>query len=471
MKPPRHKVVLYNPEALFYTMPLPLLAVSSALDPDRYEVRIVDGRIEDGLARVLAEIEDAACLGITVHTGAPIRDSLRVSRAAKVRRPELPIVWGGWYPSLFPRDPLADPAIDVTIQGQGEQSFAEVLDHLIVGEKPAGVRGTTFRSDAETVMNPPRALRDVNDFPAHDYDHIPVERYFAAKGERQLDYVASMGCRFRCAFCADPLVYQRGWVVLDPARASAEIEHLWRRYRFTDLSFQDETLFTERHWIAEVAESFLRRDLRFTWMGTLRADQGVRLPDDLWRLCARAGLRRVLIGVESGSQEMLDWMKKDNTVEEVIASAEKCRQYGVGAVFPFIVGFPEETDASVEATLNLAKRLRAMSPTFDTPIFYFKPYPGSPLAADVVRRGHKLPRSLDEWAEFEFVASSGPWVSAAKRERIERFKFYNRFAGGPETWRRWPLQAAARWRMKRNLYAVPVEKMLIDVLKPSPRLA
>src|SRR6185436_5542779 len=97
---------------LFYTMPLPLLAVGSALDPQRYEVRIVDGRIDDGRTRVLDEIDDAACLAITVHTGAPIRDALQVSRAAKARRPGLPIVWGGWYPSLFPRDPLADPAID-----------------------------------------------------------------------------------------------------------------------------------------------------------------------------------------------------------------------------------------------------------------------------------------------------------------------------------------------------------------------
>ena len=76
----RTKVVLYNPQAVFYTMPLALLAIGSALDPAAYDVRIVDGRLEqDPVAAVLAEIDDALCLGITVLTGAPIRDALQVS--------------------------------------------------------------------------------------------------------------------------------------------------------------------------------------------------------------------------------------------------------------------------------------------------------------------------------------------------------------------------------------------------------
>jgi radical SAM superfamily enzyme YgiQ (UPF0313 family) len=203
----------------------------------------------------------------------------------------------------------------------------------------------------------------------------------------------------------------------------------------------------------------------------MRADQGVRLPEDVWRQCARAGLRRVLIGVEAGSQETLDWLRKDNTVEEVLGAAERCRRHGIGAVFPFIVGFPGESESSVEASLGLAQKLRALSPSFETPIFYYKPYPGSPIAAEVVRLGYALPATLEEWIGFEFVASSGPWVSRERREHIERFKFYNRFAGGAETWRRWPLQKVARWRLKRNIYALPLEKILVDALKPSPQLA
>src|SRR4029453_8434042 len=104
--------------------------------------------------------------------------------------------------------------------------------------------------------------------------------------------------------------------------------------------------------------------------GTMRADQGVRLPDDVWSLCRRSGLRRLLVGVESGPDEMLKRIHKDIKIEQVFDTARKMRDYGIAGHFPFIVGFPDESDASISATLACAKQLRAMTPDFDTPIFY-----------------------------------------------------------------------------------------------------
>ena len=468
----RQKVVLYNPHAVFYTLPLGLLAVGSALDRERYDVRILDGRLEhDPVAAVLAEVDDALCLGMSVLTGAPISDALRVARAVKERRPDLPIVWGGWHVSLFPAATLAEPSIDVTVQGQGEVTFAELVERLTNGESLDGLMGATVRVNGKAVQNPPRPLMRVEDLPPHRYDLIPVERYFKLKGQRQFDYISSTGCHFRCAFCADPFVYQRKWVGLSPARVGEELEELWGRYRFDDLAFQDETFFTYKERVIGIAEEFLRRGLRFAWTATMRGDQGFRLSDEVLALCVRAGLRRVMIGVESGSQEMLDWMTKDVTIAQILDSAEKCVRHGIGAIFPFIVGFPGETDESVRASLEMMKRLRAMSPDFETPLFYFKPYPGSRITDEVVRQGYKLPETLEAWAEFDFIGSSGPWVSAERYEQIERFKFYNRFAWGPETWLRWPLQRVARWRCRRDFYGVPFEKALVERLKPMPRLS
>lgn len=468
----RHKVVLYNPEAVFYTMPLGLLAVGSALDPRRYEVVIVDGRIErDPVGAVLAATDGALCIGVTVLTGAPIRDALRISRSVKAARPELPVVWGGWHPSLFPTDTLDEPSVDVTVQAQGEVTFAELVERLAQGASLAGLAGIAHRESGRAVLNPPRPMSPMNDLPPHDYRLLPVERYFQLKRQRQMDYISSAGCHFRCAFCADPFVYRRRWAGLSPERMGEEIDELWRRYRFDELAFQDETFFTYRDRVLAIAEELLRRGLRISWTGTMRADQGARLSDDDLETCVRSGLRRVMIGVESGSQEMMDWMLKDIKVEQVLDSAAKCARHGIGVIFPFIVGFPGESDASVLATLRMVKRLRAMSPRFETPIFYFKPYPGSQITEEVVRQGYRLPQTLAEWAEFDFVGSSGPWVSPERYRTIERFKFYNRFAWGPETWPRRPLQLLARWRCERDFYAMPVEKAIVDRLKPMPKLS
>ena len=127
----RPRIVLYNPRAVFYTMPLALVALASALDRSRFEVVIIDGRLEaDPVARVVEATRGALCLGVTVLTGAPIHDALAVSRAVKAAHPGCTVVWGGWHPSLFARECLREPAVDVAVVGQGEDTLAEIASRL-----------------------------------------------------------------------------------------------------------------------------------------------------------------------------------------------------------------------------------------------------------------------------------------------------------------------------------------------------
>src|SRR5580700_4853153 len=188
----RLKVVLYNPRAVFFTMPLALLAIGSELDPDLYEVVTIDARLDpEAENTVLRHIEDALCLGITVLTGAPISDALRISRSAKRARPDLPIVWGGWHPSMFARECLNDPSVDVTVRAQGEETFVEIVQRLSEGRSLEGCAGCTVRlADGRIHENPARPLAPVDKFRAHDYGLIPVERYYELKGKRQLDYIS-----------------------------------------------------------------------------------------------------------------------------------------------------------------------------------------------------------------------------------------------------------------------------------------
>lgn len=463
------KVILYNPDCVFYTMPLALLAVGSRLDPAEYDVRIIDGRLEaDPFEAVRAQIGDALCLGVTVLTGAPILDALLITRAAKALRPDLPVVWGGWHPSLFPRETLGEAGIDALVVGQGEDTFAEILERLKEGKDLEGVAGCHTPG---ALPGAPRHLRDLNEFPAHNYDLIDVERYFTLKNRRQLDYISSQGCRFRCTFCADPYVYKRGWSGLHPERIGEEVAGLWRRYDLEDVNFQDETFFTSPKRVTSIAEEFLRHGTTFTWSATMRADQGFRLDEAALHLCKRSGLRRVMIGIESGSPEMLELIQKDIKVDQVFASAEKCLRQGIGATFNLILGFPGETAEMMAASLSIAKKIRSMSPTFEIAIFYYKPYPGNPIADALGREGFRFPRTLREWAEFDYVGDSGPWITPERRRLVEHFKFYQRIAWSRPTRLRAPLQALARWRCRRDNYALPIEKRMIEWLRPPVSLS
>src|SRR5262249_40106186 len=154
---------------------------------------------------------------IGVLTGTPIADALDITAIVRAARPSCRIAWGGWHPSLFPAETLAEADIDAVVVGQGEHAFAELVERWAAGDDARGVHS--------------RPAVDINDLPEHDYTLIDVERHFALKRERQLDYVTSQGCRFRCTFCADPTVYGRGWSGLEPIRVGTELQQLWNRYR------------------------------------------------------------------------------------------------------------------------------------------------------------------------------------------------------------------------------------------------
>lgn len=470
----RRKVVLYNPRAVFFTMPLALLAIGSELDPEEYEVVIVDGRVDsDPEASIVSALDGAVCLGVTVLTGAPLADAISVSRTAKSAHPTVPVVWGGWHPSMFGKDCLTEPSVDVTVQAQGEATFKEIVERISQGESLNACMGCMFKdADGQVVANPPRPLLPLDVFRPHDYDLISVERYFELKGKRQLDYISSQGCNFRCAFCSDPFVYGRKWVGLDPAEMADRLTELWRSHKFDDINFQDETFFTRRDRIQTMAEGIINAGLQFTWAATMRADQGVRMPDELWRLCKAAGLRRLLVGVESGDDEMLKRIKKDITIEKVFETAERMKQLDIAGIFPFIVGFPGEDDASVSATIDCAKKLRRMSKLFETPIFYFKPYPGSEIVTQAMALGYQPPESLGEWSQFDYVAGlPGPWVTDEKYQLIERFKFFLEFAsrsGGRST--AW-LRRLAQLRCEHLDFRWPVEMHIMRWLRPAERLS
>jgi anaerobic magnesium-protoporphyrin IX monomethyl ester cyclase len=368
---------------------------------------------------------------------------------------------------------LLEKSVDVTVRGQGEEAFAEIVDRLAKGRALDDCGGCTVRLRDGTIQeNPARALAQIDSFRAHDYGLIAVERYFELKGKRQLDYISSQGCNFRCAFCSDPFVYGRKWVGLEPVRMAMRLKELWDRYHFDDVNFQDETFFTKAGRVEALADRIVESGMKITWAATMRADQGVRLPDAVWVRCKESGLRRLLVGVESGSNEVLKRIKKDIKIEQVYETAQKMLRFGIAGHFPFIVGFPDESDEDIRATLACAKKLRSMSPDFLTPIFYFKPYPGSALVIEAVARGFRLPETLEDWAKFDYVAGEpGPWVSAEKFELIERFKFFHELAWKKASRGKRLLQKLARYRCNTDNYGWPIEMLFTRWLVPAQTLS
>jgi anaerobic magnesium-protoporphyrin IX monomethyl ester cyclase len=457
------KIVLYNPKAVFYDMPLALIAIASNLDRGKYEPIIIDGRIsKDPLKDILLELEGALCFAVTCLTGAPLKDAIYISEKVKEAFPELPIIWGGWHTSLFPTQPLKDLSfIDITVQGQGELTFSELVEAIDQCNTLESIAGISYKLNGKVTKNKPRVISEMDNMVMPDYSLIDIEAYFSKKKKRQFDFISSTGCHFRCAFCADPFVFSRKFTSLSPDVFASQLIELHDKYQFDDLNFQDETFFTFKKDIIKMAELLMESGKKFTWAATMRADQGSRMSEDEFVLLKRSGLRRLLIGVESGSQEMMDWLKKDIKMEQVWLCADRCKRLGIDVIFPFIVGFPEESDESVEKSKIMIKKLRSMSNGFDTPVFYFKPYPGSAITDDVVKQGYDLPGKTEDWADFDYIGSHGPWVSDEKYKDIENLKFYLKIAYKKLPMIVRPVQSIAKRRLRKERYGFAWEKVLL----------
>jgi len=463
------RVLLYNPVSESYTMPLGLMAVGSYLPPPQYDVRIYDGRIDpdaffDELSR-----GDVRAVGLSVLTGRPIQDALSVSRRAKEIRPDVPIVWGGWHPSILTEQCLRLPFVDYVVVGQGETTFHELMERLRLRESVDDLPGIAHRVNGSVVTNPKRAFQDVNGFPPLNYDLIDVPAYFRLKGKRQLDYYSSQGCPYTCTFCADPYVFNRRWAGLEAERLVTELVAHQRRYGVDDVFFNDDLFFVSQKRLEATCEALIAEGSPFTWVAAGRADLLKRYPDPLMEKIRKSGCRRISIGAESGSQAMLDQVKKKQTVDDIYQAARRCNDYGIQLAFSFMTGFPKEDPEVLGDTLHLMKRIKKVNGSYETPLFFYYAYPGTELTDKLTEMGIDLPEEIDGWVDFDLYRSNVSWLGQNYKDRVERINFYLRWGFGKpfDSWNLlgWAVRASSRLRTEIDFYDLAFEMHVVEWLR------
>src|SRR5487761_956611 len=162
------KIVFFIPSfsSIEATAPLGLLAISTPLLRAGYDVRIIDSTITpDYRKRILDEVKDALCLGISLVTGPMISETVEISRAVKRWNRKLPVVLGGWHPSLLPGQTLEADYIDVIVRGQGEESMLEIAQRLSEGAPLDDVRGIGFKRHGASCFTLERPLKPLEVMP------------------------------------------------------------------------------------------------------------------------------------------------------------------------------------------------------------------------------------------------------------------------------------------------------------------
>ena len=459
--------------------PLALIHLAAPLVAQGHEIRIVDSAVEDDPESAVLQAIDGACaFGVSMVTGPMITQGVSVAAAVRAARPDLPIVAGGWHPSILPEQTLRSPLFDAVVKGQGEVTLGEIVERWNVGERDlTGIAGAFFKRGSEHVAGAPRGYTDINSLPRRPFEIVDFERYAKkCHGFRWLLYCSSHGCPWDCSYCSNASVYGRNWKPLHAEQTVEEMSELAARYSLDVIDIIDDNYLVRRDRAIEIADKLLIRDTRFKYFIQTRTDQIDRLSDDELRLLRRSGLTRIFFGIESGSKKVLKTVNKRLDLETAYRTAARCRETGIEASFNLIFGLPGEDAEDLRDTIAMVDTIGARNPdaAFFTNIF--SPYPGSPIFPEAVRLGVQEPKSLEEWAVFYPKIQKLPWLEGKAHARIQRIRDYIRIGysarkmvvhrpdGFKDLVRR-GLQQVARFRLRRLAVGFPIEVWALRLWK------
>ena len=433
-------IVFVNPRATRpknRRFPLSIMAVGAAL-PSDVTWEIVDGNPPD--ADPLAEI--SAWVDARQHTSDPVRvvaftvmpgpqlvSAVPLTRAIKERYPNLPIVWGGNFPSIYPAPVLNAPYIDWMIRGQGEETFVELLDVLAGTRDPKTVAGLSFREpDGSHWLGVERRWKGPDELPAPPYHKIRIADYLRPTflGARSGVYQASIGCPYGCKFCGVISVYGSRERQQSPARTAEHLAFLAGTHGMDSLHFYDNNFFVREDHARELAERIMPLGLR--WWCEARVDALTRFSDDTWRLLKRAGLTMVFCGAESGSDDVLKKMNKGTTTEQILEVAARSRTHGIIPEFSFVFGDPHDPEREIDNTLAFVRRLKDVNPAMELITYFYTPTPQRRGTYGDVDALSGTPTTLEEWIEPAWVAWMThedplvPWLDRRLKAKVEDFE-------------------------------------------------
>lgn len=470
----RGKVVLFYPayEGPPLSAPLCLLSLAATLRASDFAVVVIDAAITpDYHDRVLKESVDALCIGISVLTGPMIQGAIDIATAVRKQSPNLPVIFGGWHPSLLPDQTLDEPFVDAIVRGQGELTILEVAEHLVDGRTMHSISGLSCKDNGRKQHNPERRVERLESLPAPAFDLVDFDAYQRACGIRKLAYATSVGCPYACNYCTDMVFYKRRFNSLPAQRVVSEVTQLVERYGIEEVALLDSNFPVDIHRALDIAQGIKNSGVKFRWTFQASTDFLCRMTEDEVRLLGDSGVSHMGFGTESTSESVLKLMnKRHQRVNEMFETARKAELAGIRVTFNLIFGYPGESEADRNITFRTMSDIARQFQNVSFSPNIFTPYPGIPIWPQLRELGVAEPKSLAEWMRMPLGANMLPWLKGKELGRLKRTLDY--FLLNSEIHRKkgsYPLlqrgirkivQAPVHWRLKSSRYFFPWELWL-----------
>jgi radical SAM superfamily enzyme YgiQ (UPF0313 family) len=426
--------------------------LAAVLEKKGHNVDVIDLQGDDPSTKELeAELQllHPDIVGVTSAT-LTFNPAIQIIKAAKRVLPSCLTLMGGPHVTVMDEETLnANPDTDVVVRGEGEQTILELaqlvsetrLDNL------GGVAGITFRKKTgQVVRNSQRPfIEDLDTLPYPAHEHFDVRRY-KVSGKTYLPIITSRGCPFQCAFCLASHMCGKGFRARRPKNVVDELEWLKDTYGAEAFAFYDDTFTYDNRRAFAICEEMRNRKFNLPWDCRTRVD---RVTPELLTTLRKTNCLLIHFGVESGSQKMLNAMRKGTTVEQNASAIKWAKEAGISVAISVVVGYPGETPEMMEETFEF---IRKTEPDY---LYMCEavPYPGTEMYNVVKKLGWQM---SEDWSQFheQTQVFKNPLLPL---EMIERKKkaFYDEFFSPAYFLRK---------RMKKDFYSQTMARMAMNHL-------
>lgn len=263
-----------------------------------------------------------------------------------------------------------------------------------------------------------------------------------------------------------------------PENVLDEIEILYKEHKITRIGFRDEIFISNRKQVKEIAQGLIDRGIKVTWIANPRCEflRESFIDDDYLKLLADSGANKLQCGGESGSQRVLDMLRKGIKVEDILNFVRRAKKFNIIPLVAFMTGLPTETEEEQMQTMRLIRDILRIHPKaiINGPAS-FRPYPGGELYDMCIKEyGLKMPESLEEWADAEELGGTRPpWVRDAVLNRFLWTSVKVATLSPKQIWDKTyknPLKCLAvflfsfvcKFRLRYVFYKLPVEFYLLE---------
>jgi len=415
--------------------PTAALQLAAYLEAERPgdEVTVIDCQAEGldwrGLERRL-EAEEPDVVAVSGAATCNAYTVVRALETAKRVAPDVLTITGGQHFTALAEPSLKEyPVIDAIARGEGERTLVEVVAATEAGRSLAEVKGLTFRHGDEVVSTPPRPLiEDLDVLPMPGYhlveDHLDRYHFRMMAGDRRyLIIEGSRGCSHRCTFCSQCAFWGNQWRAKSAKRIADEMAYCRDRFDAEFIWLTDDN-FAFGPRADRLFDELVDRGLgdEVLWFVQARVDDVVASRESL-PLMRRAGNEWVLLGVESGSPEMLASYRKGVSPGQARRAVELLKENDIFAQATLIIGHRRDTHDSIEGLRRFVDNLDP-----DLAIFMIlTPFPGTELYEEAVRNGW-----IEDWnwAHYDMIHAVMPTETLTRQEvQQELHDCYRSFYG------------------------------------------